>query len=97
MKQIEMPKIAEIRKEEFMDPHGISACQLAHDIYVPVSTIRDILRDKRKITADTSIRLGRYFGVNEKYFIRLQSELDIRKAKAALGAAIDSIRPALSA
>ena len=93
MNKIETPKMSEILKEEFMVPLGISAYRLANDIDVPVSRIQDILHDRRKITADTSIRLGRYFGVSENYFLNLQSDIDIRNAKAEMGDAIVKIRP----
>ena len=80
-RRIEMPKISEILYEEFMEPFGISAYRLAHDIDVPVSRIRDILHDRRKITVDTSLRLARYFGVSDRYFINLQNDIDIRNMK----------------
>ena len=76
---IETPKISEILLEEFMEPLHVSAYKLANDIHVPVSRIQDILHDRRRITADTSIRLGIYFGVSEQYFLNLQ--IDIRNAK----------------
>ena len=78
---IETPKISEILKEEFMDPMNISAYKLANDIHVPVSRVQDILHDRRKITVDTSIRLGIYFGVSERYFLNMQNDIDIRNAK----------------
>ncbi len=78
---IETPKISEILLEEFMRPMNISAYKLANDIHVPVSRIQDILHDRRKITVDTSIRLGIYFGVSEKYFLDLQNDIDIRNTK----------------
>ena len=78
---IETPKISEILLEEFMRPMNISAYKLANDIHVPVSRIQDILHDRRKITVDTSIRLGIYFGVSEKYFLDLQNDIDIRNAE----------------
>lgn len=93
MAKIETPKMSEILKEEFMQPLGISAYRLANDIGVPVSRIQDILHDRRKVTADTSIRLGRYFGVSEKYFLNLQSDIDIRNAKEAIANARLVIRP----
>lgn len=93
MAKIETPKMSEILKEEFMDPLGISAYRLANDIGVPVSRIQDILHDRRKITADTSIRLGRYFGVSERYFLNLQSDIDIRNAKPNIDKALVKIRP----
>ena len=96
MKQIETPKMSEILKEEFMEPLGISAYRLASDIGVPVSRIQDILHDRRKVTADTSIRLGRYFGVSERYFLNLQTDIDIRNAKLALENEILRIRPVIA-
>ena len=80
-RNIETPRISEILWEEFMKPLGISAYQLAKELHVPVSRIQDILHDRRKITADTSIRLGRYFGVSDKYFLNLQTDIDIRQAE----------------
>lgn len=81
MDKIETPKISEILYEEFMLPLNISTYRLAHDINVPVSRIQDILHDRRKITIDTSIRLGIYFGVSETYFLNLQNNIDLRENK----------------
>ncbi|WP_303839031.1 HigA family addiction module antitoxin [Selenomonas ruminantium] len=78
---IETPKISEILLEEFMQPYGITAYRLAKSICVPVSRIQDILHDRRKITADTSIRLGRFFGVSDRYFLDMQADIDIRNAQ----------------
>ena len=77
---IETPRISEILLEEYMQPYGITAYGLAKSINVPVSRIQDILHDRRKITADTSIRLGRYFGVSDRYFLDMQVDIDIRNA-----------------
>lgn len=96
MNKIETPKMSEILREEFMEPLGISAYRLANDIDVPVSRIQDILHDRRKITADTSIRLGRYFGVSERYFLNIQIDIDIRNAKPIIGEALLKIRPVRS-
>lgn len=81
MDYIETPKISEILLEEFMEPMNISAYRLANDIHVPISRIQDILHDRRKITVDTSIRLGIYFGVSERYFLNMQNDIDIRNAR----------------
>lgn len=78
---IETPTISEILREEFMEPLNISAYRLANDIHVPVSRIQDILHDRRKITVDTSIRLGIYFGVSDRYFLNMQNDIDIRNAR----------------
>lgn len=90
---IELPMISEILKEEFMDPMGISAYKLANEIKVPTSRIQDILHDRRKITPDTSIRLGRYFGVSDKYFLNLQLDIDLRKEEEKNKKIFDSIIP----
>ncbi len=79
--KIQTPRISEILSEEFMKPFGISAYRLANEIHVPTSRIQDILHDRRNISADTSIRLGRFFGVSDYYFLRLQEDIDIRNAK----------------
>ena len=93
MKRISTPKISEILKEEFMIPLHISAYRLAKDIDVPVSRIQDILHDRRKITAETSIKLGKLFGLSENYFLNLQTDIDIREAKLALGSSVNKIIP----
>ena len=80
---IATPKIGEILQEEFMSPMNISAYKLAKEVHVPVSRIQDILHDRRKITADTSVRLGKYFGVSSRYFLNLQDDIDIRNAEHA--------------
>lgn len=94
MNAIKTPKISEILKEEFMAPLGLSAYRVANDIGVPVSRIQDILHDRRKITADTSLRLDRYFGMSEGYFLRLQCDIDLRNEKVALVQALAEIKPA---
>ena len=67
-----------------MIPLNISAYRLAKDIDVPVSRIQDILHDRRKITAETSIKLGRYFGLSDKYFLNLQTDIDIFEVLKAI-------------
>ena len=93
MNYIETPKISEILKEEFMIPYSLSAYRLAKEIDVPVSRIQDILHDRRKITAETSIKLGKLFGLSENYFLNLQTDIDIREAKLALGSSVNKITP----
>ena len=83
--------------EEFMEPMGISAYRLAMDTGVPVSRIQDILHGRRKVTVDTSLRLGKYFGVSDKLFLNLQNDIDIRKEKSALKNELDRIKTVLYA
>ena len=58
---------------------------------MPVSRIQDILHDRRKITADTSIRLAKFFGVSDRYFLDMQNDIDIRNTKIMLSDEIKSI------
>ena len=71
----------EILFEEFMQPLGISMNALARDIDVPPNRISDIVNAKRAITADTALRLGKYFNVSPELWLGLQSDYDIRVAK----------------
>lgn len=78
MNEIPTPTISEILREEFMEPLNLSAYKLAQLINVPTSRIQDILHNRRKITVDTSVRLGFLFGVSDRYFWNLQNDIDMR-------------------
>lgn len=93
MDRIRVPKMSEFLSEDFMKPLHISAYRLAKAINVPVSRIQDILHDRRKITADTSIRLGIYFGVSENFFLNLQNDIDMREAKRLIEDDLKTIKP----
>src|SRR3989304_5849386 len=71
----------EILLEEFMRPMGISINRLSRDIAVPPNRISEIVNGKRAITADTALRLGKYFGVSPEIWLDLQSDYDLRIAK----------------
>ncbi|MGI5100461.1 HigA family addiction module antidote protein [Treponema vincentii] len=89
---IETPTMGEILSEEFLIPLGLSAYKLAQAINVPVSRIQDILHNRRKITVDTSLRLAKFFGVTDGYFIALQDDIDIRNAKLELASQLEEIK-----
>ena len=91
MEYITTPTVSEILREEFMEPLGISAYRLAQAINVPLSRVQDILHDRRKITADTSLRLAKFFGVSDRYFLDLQNDIDIRNLKIKLANEISKI------
>ena len=91
MEYITTPTVSEILREEFMEPLGISAYRLAQSINVPASRVQDILHDRRKITADTSLRLAKFFGVSDRYFLDLQNDIDIRNLKIQLANEISKI------
>ena len=80
---IKTPTMSEILKEEFMKPMNLSVHKLAQNIDIPVSRIQAILNDEQKITLDTSLRLAKFFGVSDSYFLDLQSNLDVRTNTAA--------------
>ena len=91
MEYITTPTVSEILREEFMEPLGISAYRLAQAINVPLSRVQDILHDRRKITADTSRRLAKFFGVSDRYFLDIQNDIDIRNLKIQLANEIAKI------
>ena len=93
MKNIFLPSVGEILKEEFMKPNHISAYFLAKSIEVPVSRIQDILHGRRAVTLDTSVRLGKFFGVSERYFLSIQLEIDSRRIHLISKDSLERIKP----
>jgi antitoxin HigA-1 len=71
----------EILAEEFMKPLGLSARALGELISVPGNRISDIMRQRRDVSADTAIRLGRYFGTDPRFWLNLQDAFDLSKAE----------------
>lgn len=86
----------EILLEEFLKPLGISQYRLAKEIGVPAQRIGDIVAGKRAITADTDLRLCRFFGLSEGYWLRGQARFDTETAKDALAADLAKIKPWVS-
>ncbi len=80
----------EILFEEFMKPVGLSINQLARDIDVPPGRISEIINGKRAITADTALRLGKYFGVSPEIWLNLQTDYDLRIARRTTWPGIES-------
>lgn len=74
-----------------MEPNNISAYKLAKEINVPISRIQDIIHNRRKVTVDTSLRLARFFGVSDKYFLDMQNDIDIRNTKRKIEIEINAI------
>jgi addiction module HigA family antidote len=91
--KLSFPHPGTLLREEFLDPMGLSAYRLAKETGVPLTRIAAILNGKRSITADTGLRLDRYFGLSEGYWSGLQQDFDLRAAKRELGSALDRIRP----
>ena len=80
-KQLEPIHPGEILREEFMKPMGVSINALAREIAVPPNRVSDIVNGKRSITADTALRLGKYFGVSPGLWLGLQVDYDLRVAR----------------
>lgn len=84
----------EILREDFLLPLGLSANRLALDLHVPVTRITEILHERRAITADTALRLSRYFGNSAEFWMNLQLSYDLSKARTETSREIDShVRP----
>jgi addiction module HigA family antidote len=90
-----MPPVhpGEILQEEFLSPLSVSQYQLAKELSVPARRINEIVHGQRRITADTALRLARYFGTSERFWMNLQARYDLEVEKDKLGAALDDIRP----
>ena len=80
----------EILMEEFLEPLGISQYRLAKDISVPARRINEIVHGKRSITADTALRLSRYFGLSDRFWLNLQARYDLELEKDKLEGRIES-------
>ena len=79
----------EILMEEFLEPLGISQYRLAKDINVPPRRINEIVHGKRSITADTALRLARFFGTTERFWLNLQVRYDLEVEKDRLSDVLD--------
>jgi addiction module HigA family antidote len=87
------PHPGEILLEEFLEPMTLSQTALARAIGVPPRRINEIVLGKRAITADTDLRLARYFGMSEGFFIGLQTDYELMERKRAIGDKLKAIRP----
>ncbi len=74
----------EILKEEFLIPMGITPYRLSKDLDIPQTRISQILKGKRRITADTALRISSYFGNSAKFWLGLQNDYDIEEKRASL-------------
>jgi addiction module HigA family antidote len=92
-KLLKNPHPGEILRLEFLEPLSLSQNALAHAIGVPANRINEIVRGRRSVTADTDLRLGRFFGLSEGYWLRLQNDYDVLEAKRKAGRVISGIQP----
>ena len=90
-----MPPVhpSEILLVEFLEPLDVSQYRLAKAVDVPARRINEIVHGQRRISADTALRLARYFGTSERFWMNLQARYDLEVEKDRLGAALDDIQP----
>lgn len=90
-----MPPVhpGEILLAEFLEPLAVSQYQLAKAVDVPARRINEIVHGQRRISADTALRLARYFGTSERFWMNLQARYDLEVEKDRLGTALDEIQP----
>jgi len=93
MSKLRNPHPGEILKEEFLKEIGMSQNQLAHAIGVPPNRIHAVIRGTRDITADTDLRLCKFFELSEGYFLRLQNAYDTMEAKRRINGQVAKIKP----
>jgi addiction module HigA family antidote len=87
------PHPGEILAEEFLEPMELSQTALARALGVPPRRINEIVLGKRAITADTDLRLARYFGLSDGFFLRLQNDFDLMERRRKIGGVLKGIRP----
>ncbi len=92
-RRLPLPIVGEILLEEFLTPMDLSQNALARAVGVPPQRINEMVLGKRAVTADSDLRLTRYFGLSEGFFIRLQIDHDLRTHKRRMGKALAAIKP----
>ena len=92
MKQSKLPPVhpGEVLLEEFLKPLDISQYRLAKSMSVPPRRVNEIVLGKRSVSADTALRLGRYFGTSEQFWLNLQNEYDLDVEKDRLGLRLET-------
>lgn len=93
MRKVPFPHPGEILMEEFLKPMGITQYRLAKEIAVPQRRIGEIVAGDRAVTADTGLRLSRFFGLSDGFWIGLQADYDAAKARDALARTLAKIKP----
>ncbi len=92
-KYIELTTVGEMLKEEFIEPFGLSQNALANALFVPPNRIHQIIKGDRRVTADTDLRLTKYFGLSQGFFLRYQEDYELRITRRKIASEINSIKP----
>ena len=93
MTKLTLPTPGEILATEFLEPMGLTQYRLAQSIHVPQTRVAAIIKDGRSITADTALRLSRFFGTTVEFWTNLQSQYDTDVARLKMGSELESIEP----
>lgn len=91
MKKLRNIHPGEVLQEEFLIPLGLSAYRLSKDIGIPQTRVSEILKGNRRVTADTALRLSKYFGNSAKFWLGLQVDFDIEEEKQLKSKELESI------
>lgn len=81
----------EVLKEEFLEPLGITAYRLSKDTFIPQTRISEILKGKRRVTADSALRFAKYFGTSAKFWLGLQDDYDLEEERVNKKKELDEI------
>jgi len=88
----------ETLREDFLKPLGLSVNRLAIELHVPVTRVNDIVRERRAVTADTALRLARFFGTSPQFWMNLQANYELERVQDATGSRIGiEVRPRTAA
>ena len=81
----------EVLKEEFLEPLGITAYRLSKDTFIPQTRISEILKGRRRVTADSALRFAKYFGTSAKFWLGLQDDYDLEEEGKSKKSELDGI------
>ena len=91
--RIPTPTVGEILQEEFLQPLEMTPYRLAKELRVATSSVLDIIHGRRRVSVDMALRLSRFFGTTERFWLNLQNEIDIRNRKDKLTDELEAIHP----
>ena len=92
-KSIPTPTIGEVLKSEFLVPLELTPYRLSKDLGVSTSTILDLIHDRRRLSVEMALKLSKYLGMSEKFWLNLQADIDVRNKKQSMKKELDKIQP----
>lgn len=92
-RRLKNPTPGDILRAEFMRPLGLSTADVGRHVGLAPATLAALIRGRRPVTAEIDLRLGRYFGLSEGFWLRLQQDFDLLRARRRIGRALDRIAP----